>query len=237
MKIKSIHIYSHNGKIRSINFKSNGLNIITGLSSTGKSSIINIIEYCLGKADCLIAEGVITSKVSWVSVIYTIGEQDVLIAKKLPENGKSSCSQLMLKRGINLIPCDFNKLENNSNDEALILLFNNLLNIPNEFTNVNTNETRASFNINVSHTKFYLFQPQSLIANKDILFYKQSESFIPQAIKDTFPIIVKAESLEYRIVYEKIKQLVKEITLIQKRIENESNDESYLIFSHLKKKH
>lgn len=235
MKIKSIHIYSHDGEVRSINFKANELNIITGLSSTGKSSIINIIEYCLGKDDCLIAEGVITSKVSWVSVIYTIGEQDILIAKKLPENGKSSCSQLMLKRGIDLIACDFIELENNSNDETLTLLFNNLLNIPNEFTHVDTNQTRTSFNINVSHTKFYLFQPQSLIANKDILFYKQSESFIPQAIKDTFPIIVKAESLEYRIVFEKIKQLLKDINLIQKRIENEKNDGSYLIFDHLKK--
>ncbi|ENV56504.1 hypothetical protein F951_02202 [Acinetobacter soli CIP 110264] len=234
MKIKSIHIYSHNGEVRSINFKINGLNIITGLSSTGKSSIINIVEYCLGKSDCLIAEGVITSKVSWVSVIYALGEQDILIAKKLPENGKASCSQLMLKRGVDLTACDFKELENNSNDDTLTLLFNNLLNIPNEFTNVDSNQTRTSFNINLSHTKFYLFQPQSLIANKDSLFYRQSESFIPQAIKDTFPIIVKAESLEYRIIFEKIKQLSKDINLIQKRIENEQNDGSYLIFDHLK---
>lgn len=234
MKIKSIHIYSHNGELRSINFKINGLNIITGLSSTGKSSIINIIEYCLGKSDCLIAEGVITSKVSWVSVIYNINNQDVLVAKKLPENGKSSCSQLMLKRGVNLTACNFKELENNSNDETLTLLFDNLLNIPNEFTSVDTNQTRTSFNINLSHTKFYLFQPQSLIANKDILFYRQSDSFIPQAIKDTFPIIVKAESLEYRKIFEQIKQLSKDITLIQKRIENSQNDDSYLIFDQLK---
>lgn len=235
MKIKSIHVYSHNGEVRSINFKINGLNIITGLSSTGKSSIINIVEYCLGKSDCLIAEGVITSKVSWVSVIYSIGKQEVLIAKKLPENGKSSCNQLMLKRGVDLTFCDFTELENNSNDETLTLLFNNLLDMPNEFTKVDSNQTRNSFNINLSHTKFYLFQPQSVIANKDILFYRQSESFIPQAIKDTFPIIVNAESLEYRAIFDQIKHLTKDINLIQKRIENEQNDDSYLIFNHLKK--
>ena len=36
MKIRSIHIYSHDGQRRDLQFKINGLNVITGRSSTGK---------------------------------------------------------------------------------------------------------------------------------------------------------------------------------------------------------
>ena len=40
----------------------------------------------------------------------------------------------------------------------------------------------------MSHTKFYLFQEQGTVADRDTLFFRQSEQFLPQALKDTFPI-------------------------------------------------
>ena len=46
MKIVSIHLYSHDGRRRDLPFKIVGLNIITGRSSTGKSALSEIIEYC-----------------------------------------------------------------------------------------------------------------------------------------------------------------------------------------------
>ena len=47
MKISSIHIYSFNGQRRDLPFKVDGLNVITGRSSTGKSALSDIIEYCI----------------------------------------------------------------------------------------------------------------------------------------------------------------------------------------------
>lgn len=234
MKLKSLHLYSFNGDRRSIEFKTNGLNIITGLSSTGKSSIINIIEYCMGRSSCLIAEGIITSKVSWVSVIYTVNNYDLLVAKQIPSLGKSSNSQVMIRQGENLSPVNFEELENNANDESLDSILKNILNIPQETIYVETNQSRNSYKINSSHTLFYLFQPQSLIANKDSLLYRQSESsYISQAIKDTFPIIVKAESLEYRAIFEEIRSLKREITLLKKNIEENKSSENNIIYNEL----
>lgn len=48
MKIHSIHLYSRDGQRRDLKFKADGLNIITGRSSTGKSALSEIIEYCMG---------------------------------------------------------------------------------------------------------------------------------------------------------------------------------------------
>ena len=44
MKIKLIHIYSHDSQRRDLQFKVDGLNVITGRSSTGKSALSEIIE-------------------------------------------------------------------------------------------------------------------------------------------------------------------------------------------------
>ena len=45
--IEAIVLYSHSGEQRILPF-SRGLNVITGDSKTGKSAIIDIIDYCMG---------------------------------------------------------------------------------------------------------------------------------------------------------------------------------------------
>ncbi|MDU2065925.1 MAG: AAA family ATPase, partial [Sporomusaceae bacterium] len=62
-QIKSIALYNKNGEIRKIPFKIGQVNIITGKSNTGKSTIIDIIEYCLGQSDFRIPEGPIRESV------------------------------------------------------------------------------------------------------------------------------------------------------------------------------
>jgi DNA repair ATPase RecN len=57
--IKSIIIYSHTGEQRTLDFNTTGLNIITGKSKTGKSAIIDIVDYCLYRGSFNVAEGVI----------------------------------------------------------------------------------------------------------------------------------------------------------------------------------
>lgn len=84
MKIKSIHVYSHDGQRRDLQFKVNGLNVITGRSSTGKSALSEIIEYCMGRSTFNVPEGIIRDKVSWFAVIYQFSQEQVLIAKPTP---------------------------------------------------------------------------------------------------------------------------------------------------------
>ena len=50
--IDSIHLFSHHGQSVNLKFEVEGLNVITGPSHTGKSAIIEIIDYCLGSKEC-----------------------------------------------------------------------------------------------------------------------------------------------------------------------------------------
>jgi hypothetical protein len=99
MKIRSIHIYSHDGRRRDLLFH-DGLNVITGRSSTGKSALSDIIEYCMGRSTFNIPEGIIQERVSWYAVRYAFEGEEVLVAKPAPGLGRSSCSLAMVRRGI-----------------------------------------------------------------------------------------------------------------------------------------
>ena len=52
-------------KPRVIEFKMKGVEVITGQSQTGKSSLISIIDYCLGSDKCSIPVGLIREVTGW----------------------------------------------------------------------------------------------------------------------------------------------------------------------------
>jgi len=181
MKISSIHIYSHDGQQRNLRFKVNGLNVITGRSSTGKSALSEIIEYCMGRSSFNVPEGVIRDKVSWFAVIYQFENEQVLVAKPTPTAGGASCSTAMMRRGSQLQAPSFKELAVNTDDDAIVELLSRLLGIPENRTDVALEQSRDSYDANIKHTFYYLFQKQDLVANKTQLFYRQNEQFQPQS--------------------------------------------------------
>lgn len=195
MKIKSIHIYSYDNRRRDLQFH-DGLNVITGRSSTGKSALSDIIEYCMGRSTFNIPEGVIRDRVAWFAVIYQFKGDQVLVAKPSPGPGRSSCSTAMVRRGATIAAPAIEELAVNDDDDGVEKLLSQLLGIPENTTDVPIESSRESFDANIKHTYYYLFQRQTIVANKDQLFYRQNEPFQPQAIKDTLPILLGVSSRE-----------------------------------------
>lgn len=219
MKISSIHIYSHDGKRRDLQFKVDGLNVITGRSSTGKSALSEIIEYCMGRSSFNVPEGVVRDKVAWFAVIYQFASESVLVAKPTPTAGGASCSTAMLRRGVALQPPEFEDLVINTDDEAIVELLSRLLGIPENRTDVALEHSRDSFAANVKHTFYYLFQKQGLVANKDQLFYRQNEQFQPQAIRDTLPILLGVSSHNRFELEAKLRIAQRDLRLKTKQLE------------------
>lgn len=219
MKIKSFHIYSHEGQRRDIQFKVDGLNVITGRSSTGKSALSEIIEYCMGRSSFNVPEGVIRDKVAWFAVIYQFPQEQVLIAKPTPKTGGASCSTAMQRRGVQLTAPNFEQLAVNTDDDAVVILLSRLLGIPENRTDVAIEHSRDSYDTNVKHTYYYLFQKQGIVANKEQLFYRQNEDFQPQAIRDTLPILLGVSSSERFELEAKLRAAQRELKLNAKLIE------------------
>jgi hypothetical protein len=219
MKICSIHIYSHDGQRRDLRFKVDGLNVITGRSSTGKSALSEIIEYCMGRSSFNVPEGVIRDKVAWYAVIYQFENEQVLVAKPTPTAGGASCSTAMLRRGSQLQAPSFKELAVNTDDATIVELLSRLLGIPENRTDVALEHSRYSFDVNVKHTFYYLFQKQGLVANKDQLFYRQNEDGQPQTIRDTLPILLGVSSRDrYELEY-KLRTAKRDLRINTKQLE------------------
>lgn len=225
MKVKKIFIYSYDGRVREINFNLDGVNIITGAKSTGKSSILDIIDYCSGRSECLISSGTISNKASWVGVIFEYkNNSQVMIIKPLPSKNQKEVSKGFLKTGMNLSIPQFESLHINCNDELIILTLGNNLNIIKTTTNLSEDSSRSNYDFNFKHTKYYLFQPQNLIANKEFIFYQQSDYWKSINIKDTLPIILKADVPERRHIFNEVKKYKREIKLLEQKISGNENN-------------
>jgi hypothetical protein len=217
VKIKSLHIYSDDGRRRDVMFH-DGLNILTGQSSTGKSALSEIIEFCMGRSTFNVPEGVIRDKVRWYAVIYRFAGEEVLIAKPAPGPGAQSSSAVMVWRAAEVNAPAFDELIINDNDDGVVALLSSLLGIPENTTDVPIESSRESYDANIKHTLYYLFQKQTIVANKDQLFYRQNEDHQTQTIKDTLPILLGVSGRDKFTLQSKLRTANRDLRLNAKLV-------------------
>ncbi|QYJ96944.1 DUF3732 domain-containing protein [Shewanella alkalitolerans] len=78
--IHEIGVIDKQGLKHPVNFQA-GLNVVTGKSSTGKSALIEIFDYCFGSDENTIPKGVITNSAAIYYVALAVNEQDMVIAR------------------------------------------------------------------------------------------------------------------------------------------------------------
>ena len=218
-QIASLFIYSADGHRRDIDFRLGELNIITGQSGTGKSAIIAIVDYCLGRSTYTVPEGVIRDNVAWYGLHLVVPDStQIIIAKPTPKPTASSQSQCYVAVGAELSPPQFASLVVNSNDEAIEELLTRLLGIAPNLHEPSGGTSREPLAANVSHTKFYLFQEQGVVADRDMLFFRQSEQFLPQAMKDTLPYLLGAIAEERLLWVQRLRELKKRHRLASREL-------------------
>lgn len=125
--IVEIRLYSKDGRNVSLPFEPEAVNIITGPSHTGKSAIVEILDYCLGASACHIP-GVVGEKCSWVGVVWSKGEQCFGVTRRLPEGKAKTNNEMCFLTGNNFktllpntiyeMPSSFNRNEVNKLVEA-----------------------------------------------------------------------------------------------------------------------
>ena len=187
MQIKEIIIYGNQGQIRRLKFNLGVANIITGKSMSGKTSVGEIIDYCLGDGNCNIAEGVVRDNISWYALLLQFSNEQIFIARQNPPKNQQSTNYCYIELGKNLTIPSINDLQPNTNTKGVIDIISRKLGISENLNTPKEDQTRLPLEANLRHALFYCFQNQYEIASPKILFHKQQEDFITQAIKDTLP--------------------------------------------------
>src|ERR1043166_7805131 len=87
LQISKLILYSRKDQIRELKFRTSGLNVLTGASKTGKSAIIDIIDYCTGRSECNVADGVIRRYVGWYAILFQLNGSQIFVARRNPDVG------------------------------------------------------------------------------------------------------------------------------------------------------
>ena len=193
--IKAIIIFNKKGEKRVVPLKQ-GVNIITGESKTGKSALVEIIDYCLCSTRCTIPKGKITDFSYLYTLVMAISDNTYVIARYNWEDGEK---MHFSKEGKDFEP---KGLELSYFAEKPALPFRD---IKNEIecalglfvTNIPTDAAPQGKKASLRNMVSYLFQHQNLMASKFALFYRFSDFYKRKDVIEQFPVFAGMISQEY----------------------------------------
>ncbi|WP_299494504.1 DUF3732 domain-containing protein [uncultured Shewanella sp.] len=218
MQIRTITLYGKNGERRDVDFNLGTVNIITGASKRGKTSLIDIVEYCLGASECTVKEGHIRQTVDWYAILLQFPDCQLFIARAAPLLGaKANSAAHMVIANEVTIPTR-NEISNSTNIDSIVSYLTSKVGIPEQITEVPEGQTRPEVKINFRHSRYYLFQSQNEIANNEVLFHQQAKPHIPQNIKDTLPYFIGAADDGRLADIKKLRSLKRERSQLAKQL-------------------
>lgn len=191
-QILDIVLYSRSGEVRTIPLRPGAVNIITGASKTGKSALIEVVDYCLGSQDCNVPEGPIRQAVGWFGLRLQLREGQLFVARRNPGGDVGATSEVYIELGSNIEVPPLGSLQSNASFETLRQTLSRAAGIGENLHVPPEGQTRLPLAANIRHSLFYTFQPQYEIISPRHLFHNQSEQHIPQAIRDTLPYFLGA---------------------------------------------
>lgn len=188
-----------------------GLNIITGRSSTGKSAIIELFDYCTGSADNTIPSGVITENASlYFVVLYKNGTQLVIAREQAGRTRKLFFKiepQVMEIDNLNSSYFgDEYYIDINTFKEELGHFFgieiSNMDDVDNSINRKAVKKGHPSFRNMIS----FMLQHQNLVANKHSLFYRFDEKEKRERVIDEFKIFAGLVDQQYYTLSQELEE-------------------------------
>ena len=170
---------------KAIDFDTNSVNVITGDSRTGKSAIIPIIDYCLASGECYILTQTIRNACSWFGIVVNLENSKVLLARREPGIQKST-SDMMFVQGEEI---DIPEVpEKNANCQVVKQFLDEYARLSFLDTDESYYGSRPAFRDLMS----FCFQPQNVVANANILFYKTDKTDHRNKLINIFPYVLGA---------------------------------------------
>ena len=195
--------------LRVLEFAPGVVNVISGASKTGKSAVIPIIDYCLGADKCAIPVGVIRENCGWFGIVVDTVEGQKLIARREPGDQQSTGDMLLREAPEVELPDHID--EKNTNADAVKGMLNRLAGLTSlEFEpgTENSFKSRPSFRDLMAFT----FQPQNIVANPDVMFFKADTTEHREKLRTIFPYIlgaVTASVLQARFELERLSRVLR----------------------------
>lgn len=192
MQIVAVVLYHRDGKRRhEVTFEPGRLNVVTGVSDTGKSAVVEIVDYCLGSGSHGVYKGRELESIAWYGLRLVIGGQPVFVARRRPPDGQKSSDHAMLVIGTSAPP-EPEEVANTTNITTVTTELGRLTGISENVQEPPEGSARDAVTAGLRHAVPYVLQPQRLIADPKYLFDGQENNFKEQHIRDTLPYFLGA---------------------------------------------
>lgn len=191
MQIKDVVVYSRRGERHVIPFRLGAVNIISGDSKTGKSALIDVIDYCLGSDECDVAHGIIRDTVSWFGLRLQFPGGQAFIARENPPVNVNTSSRAFIREGKTVEIPELPPKDATIQIGDLVATLSAKMGISPNLHTPPEGQTRQPLTTNIRHALFFCYQTQNEISAKNLLFHRQ-DFFTGMAMKDSIPYLFGA---------------------------------------------
>lgn len=184
--IRKLLCFSHDGRRRDIDLALGAVNIITGNSHTGKSSLVDLIDYVMGAQECQLPGRVFEAS-AWVGILWENRGTQCFICRRVPDQRPRGTDDFVYQVGSNLsIPDDAADLTATLGRNAMLKRFESLLGIGDAKTEVFGSATNTPVRVSFRNAMPYLLQDAQHIINKGHLL-RGLDTQQRQHLLDTLP--------------------------------------------------
>lgn len=213
--------FNKENESRIFEFYNDKVNIITGDSSTGKSSLLKIIDYCLLNDRCTIVQDIINENVSWYGLVFHINDTTHTIIRRAPKVEQADmCVIFKDEEFLPDSPCpDLYDLRSN----ALIRM--------NELFNINSKlKLDSKVKYNFRHNLLFNYLTEDIISTEntyqDLRFFR-SNDFV-KILDDLFKMAIGVNESKIRELQSNLNDAKAKLKRKQnKQTKEQSNEDTY----------
>lgn len=217
MQIRALAVFSLTGDRRVVRFGP-GLNIVTGWSATGKSSLLDIAEFCLGRTHPTYPVGVLTTAISWFAAEIEHAGISVVVARPAPASPTATVTNAVLLFGTSIDDISLDQLVANTDAKTIRAELSRLLGIPENQVRPGT-LMQGPLAASASQALLLCFQGQAEIANRSHLFHRADDEEVEEAIRSTLPYFVGAVDVDTIALSRELSERQRDLRRARARLE------------------
>lgn len=190
--ISKIRLWFRRGEQpRDLEFEADKVNVITGDSSTGKSSVLKIIDYCLLSERSTIVRDVINENVGWYGLVFCVDNQPYTIIRQAPTVEFAEMT-VIFREGENLP--DFPQAGLDDTRAKVLPKINELFHIPHKM------RLEGRVNLQFRHNLVFNYLTEDIIATEntyqDLRFFRLVE--YEHVLSDLFKMAIGVNEMKLR---------------------------------------
>jgi hypothetical protein len=219
-QIKSVLFYSHDNRRVELPFKLNDVTIIVGESYSGKSAIIEAIDYAMGASQCHIP-GIVRETCSWIGILWVHEKSEFLICRRVPPLKAKSSEDIYISIGAAVtVPEKAEQLSRTTNVDGALRQFEQAILIGDVAGTTFTE--REGARISVRNALPYILVSDDVIIDKIALFRGVKEW--RQAVIDSIPYFLGAVDETTATNEIKLKKLRSQLGKLEARQQSAADD-------------